>query len=83
MVGAAIPMKYRAEIFMMLLREYEVLKLREELADDIVDLTDWPTVKERFETIFEPTANNIFRDATTLLNMRQQPAEDTSSYALR
>lgn len=33
--------------------------------------------------MFEPTTNNIVRDATTLFDMRQQPTEDTSSVALR
>ena len=83
MAGATIRTKLRTEIFMMLLRELEALKMREDLAEEVVDLTDWPRVKQRFEAIFEPTMNSIVRDATTLLDMRKQPTEDTSSFALR
>ena len=72
MSGAAMPMKFRTEVFMMLLREFEALEMRELIADEVIDMTDWPTVKQRFEATFEPTTNNIVRDATTLLNMRQR-----------
>lgn len=40
MAGASIPMKHRTEIFMMLLREYEMLKMREEIANDVIDLAN-------------------------------------------
>ena len=83
MTGAAIPLKHRSEIFMMLLREYEATKMREDLADAVVDLCDWLTVKHHFETIFASTTNNIVRDAATLLKLQQQPAEDTSKFAGR
>ncbi len=67
----------------MLLREYEAMKIREELAENSTDMSDWLTVEQRFETAFKPTTNNIVRDAATPLNTRQQPAEDISSFALR
>ena len=46
MAGAAIPMKFRTEIFMMSLREFEALKMREVIADAIIDLTDWSMIKQ-------------------------------------
>ena len=83
MAGAAIPMKHRTDIFMMLLRQVEALKMKEKIDDAVIDLIDWPTVKQTFEKIFKPTLNNAVCDATELLNMRQQPAEDVSNFALR
>ena len=83
MTGATIPLKHRSEILMMLLREYEATKMREDIADAVIDLSDWLTVKHHFETIFAPTTNDIVRDAATVLNLQQQPVEDTSKFAVR
>ena len=83
MASASIPLKRRSEIFMMLLREYETTRMREELAQAAVEMHDWPEVKQKFETAFKPTMNNIVRDAAASLNMRQQPGEGASDYAVR
>ena len=83
--GATIPPKHRSELFTMPLREHEATKTREDIADAVIDPSDWPTAKHHFETILAPTTNNIVRDAATVLNLQQQqqPVEDTSKFAVR
>lgn len=79
---AAIALKQRAEIFITLLREYEAMRMRDELADAEIEMTDWLAAKQHFGTALAPATNTIVRDAATILNMRQQPAEDVSKYAV-
>ena len=39
-------------------------------------------MKQHFGMALAPATNTIARDAATILNMRQQPAEDVSKYAV-
>ena len=70
MAGAAIPLKYRTEIFKMLLREYESTRMQEELDDAGIEEHDWLAAKQLFEVMFAPTTDNIVRNATALFHTR-------------